>query len=165
MTATKDTYCTELHIGIDQTSVTSRNGTKSSETILLLIGSKKTATDFFKQELPTPIEMENAIMAVEDEVIRARMLVVQDSTLNTSDATIREIAQLADVPDNARMVLSVEAVERLFDLLAALVLGRPASRAGIPLDSGFAATLLILREFMHHLQFTSIIIVLAPIES
>ena len=54
---------------------------------------------------------------------------------------------------------SVEAVERLFDLLAALVQGRPSSSAGIPTDNGLAATLLILREFMHHLQFATIRIV------
>jgi hypothetical protein len=41
-------------------------------------------------------------------------------------------------------------------LLASLVLGRPASSAGIPTNPAFAATLLILREFMHHLQFDSI---------
>lgn len=34
----------------------------------------------------------------------------------------------------------------------------PAGSAGIPTDAGFAATLLILREFMHHLHFTSITI-------
>lgn len=56
------------------------------------------------------------------------------------------------------MVLPVDRVERLFDLLAALSMGRPASSAGIPTDAGFAATLLILREFMHHLDFTSITI-------
>lgn len=37
-------------------------------------------------------------------------------------------------------------------------MGPPAGMAGIPTDAGFAATLLILREFMHHLDFTSITI-------
>jgi hypothetical protein len=50
----------------------------------------------------------------------------------------------------------VEAVERLFDLLAALSLGRPASSAGIPADGVFAARLLILRELMHHLGFAAL---------
>lgn len=50
----------------------------------------------------------------------------------------------------------MEAVERLFDLLASLSLGRPASSAGIPDTPAFAARLLILREFMHHLGFAEI---------
>jgi hypothetical protein len=37
-----------------------------------------------------------------------------------------------------------------------MVTGSTAARQGLPGDAGFAATLLILREFMHHLQFASI---------
>jgi NADP-dependent 3-hydroxy acid dehydrogenase YdfG len=52
--------------------------------------------------------------------------------------------------------LSTEAMERVFDRLAAVVTGSSAARQGIPAGREFAATLLILREFMHHLRFTSI---------
>jgi len=37
-------------------------------------------------------------------------------------------------------------------------MGRPASSASIPTDSSVAATLLILRKFMHLFQFSSITI-------
>ncbi|MYM95524.1 hypothetical protein [Duganella vulcania] len=40
--------------------------------------------------------------------------------------------------------------------LAAVIQGKPAAHEGIPDDNAFAATLLILREFMHHLGFSSI---------
>jgi hypothetical protein len=79
-----------------------------------------------------------------------------NSTLFTTDTAVREIAHLAGVPGRPELILSLESVERLFDLLAALSFGRPASSAGIPSDPTFAATLLILREFMHHLKFTLI---------
>jgi hypothetical protein len=102
--------------------------------------------------------METAIMAVEDEVIRAGKLLTGHPTLFTRDASIRELALIAGVSDQSEMVLSLEAVEQTFDLLASLVLGRPASSAGIPTHPEFAATLLILREFMHHLKFDSICI-------
>lgn len=59
----------------------------------------------------------------------------------------------------------VEAVERLFDLLAAWSLGRPAVVSGIPTDAGFAATLLILREFMHHLHFACIQVLRRPVDA
>lgn len=149
---------TTVHIGSDVTRVTRTGGGQSDDTLVLRIGSGKTATDFFKHIPPTPLELENAITSVEDEVIRAGKWLVTGSALRTHDVGIREMAQLAGVADSARMVLSVDAVEQQFDLLAAWVQGRPASDAGIPLDSGFAATLLILREFMHHLQFASITI-------
>ena len=149
---------TTLHIGSDVTRVTRTGDGQSDDTLALTIGSVKTATDFFKHIPPTPLELENAIMAVEDEVIRAGKWLTPDSPLFTDDVGIREMAQLADVADSARMVLSVESVEQQFDLLAAWVQGRPGSSAGIPLEPGFAARLLILREFMHHLQFASITI-------
>jgi hypothetical protein len=147
-----------LHIGVNQTTVSRTVDGSPDGLMALSIGSGKTASEFFRHSPPTPLEMENAIMAVEDEVIRARTVATPNCTLCTSDACIREIALLAGVADSRHMALSIEAVERQFDLLAAFTLGRPATSAGIPTTSGFAATLLILREFMHHLQFTSITI-------
>lgn len=147
---------TVLHIGEDQTAIAFGTDVEPEAVLVLSIGSNKTAVDFFKRTPPTPDEMETAIMLVEDEVMRAGKLLTGHPTLFTWDASIRELALIAGVSDQPEMILSLEAVERTFDLLASLVLGRPASRTGIPTTPAFAATLLILREFMHHLQFESI---------
>jgi exopolyphosphatase/pppGpp-phosphohydrolase len=147
-----------LQIGDEQTTVAFGTDEEPEALIELSIGSNRTAVDFFKHIPPTLEEMETAIMAVEDEVIRAGKLLTGHPTLFTRDASIRELALIAGVSDQSEMVLSLEAVEQTFDLLASLVLGRPASSAGIPTHPEFAATLLILREFMHHLKFDSICI-------
>jgi exopolyphosphatase/pppGpp-phosphohydrolase len=147
---------TVLLIGEEQTSIAFGTDAESEAVIELSIGSNRTAVDFFKHSPPTPGELETAIMVVEDEVTRAGKLLVGHPMLFTRDASIRELALIAGVSEQPEMVLSLEAVERTFDLLASLVLGRPASSAGIPTNPAFAATLLILREFMHHLQFDSI---------
>lgn len=47
-------------------------------------------------------------------------------------------------------------MEQTFNWLAAIVQGRPVSLDSIPTTAEFCASLLILREFMHHLNFTSI---------
>ncbi len=142
-----------LHIGTNRTTVTS-----PTETLELALGSQRTAAEFFRHTPVRPAALENAIMAVEDEVTRARSLVAGARVLESSDAAIRNLAVLAGVTEQAEMELSVDAVERLFDLLAALSQGRPSASAGIPESAEFAATLLILREFMHHLQFAAITI-------
>jgi exopolyphosphatase/pppGpp-phosphohydrolase len=155
---------TVLHIGTDQTALATGTGEKADAVMLLAIGSRRTATDFFKHAPPLPNELETAIMVVEDEVTRARKMVAGHAMLLTADADIRDIARIARVSagDDDGMVvtnlpaLPIEAVERVFDLLVAVSLGRPASSAGIPLHPEFAATLLILRELMHHLQFASV---------
>lgn len=145
-----------LHVGEEQTDIAFGTDAEPEAVLVLSIGSNRTAVDFFKHAPPTPGEMETAIMVVEDEVTRAGKLLTGHPTLFTKDASIRELALIAGVSDQPEMTLSIEAVERIFDLLASLVLGRPASSAGIPTKPAFAATLLILREFMHHLNFESI---------
>lgn len=150
------TPITVLHIGANQTTIATGTGEEPAATLQLAIGAEKTAADFFKHHPPTPAELENAIMAVEDEVTRARTLIANDSILVTTDAAIREIALIAGVPDQAELILPLDVMERTFERLAQVTLGRPASSEGMPASAAFAATLLILREFMHHLQFSSI---------
>ncbi len=150
------TAITLLHIGEEQTAVATGTGTEADTVLVLAIGSKKTTADFFKHSPPTPGELENAIMVVEDEVSRLRTTTANAPALFAVGPDIREIALAAGVPNQPVMILALDAVEQSFDRLAALTLGRPASRAGIPAGATFAATLLILREFMHHLQFASV---------
>lgn len=145
-----------LQIGDEQTTIAFGTDENPETLIELSIGSNRTAVDFFKHTPPTPGEMETAIMVVEDEVIRAGKLLTGHPTLFSCDVSILKLALIAGVSEQPEMVLSLETVERTFDLLASLVLGRPASSAGIPTHPAFAATLLILREFMHHLHFDSI---------
>ncbi len=142
-----------LHLGDSRTTLAVGSGPQPSAQLVLAIGSLKTASDFFHHTPPTPGEIENAIQQVEDEVSRARTLVAGHAELCSADPAIHAMAALAG---SSGPVLSVDAVERLFDLLAALSQGRPAASAGIPNTTTFAASLLILRELMHHLGFGSI---------
>nr|WP_315187398.1 hypothetical protein [uncultured Albidiferax sp.] len=147
------TPITVLHIGPESTAVAVGSGPQAQAALQLALGARKTAADWFHHNPPTPGELENAIQWVEDEVNRARALVAGHPALWTTDAWVSDVAQLAGVTGTA---LSIDAVERLFDLLAALSQGRPAASAGIPNTPAFAATLLVLREFMHHLGFQEI---------
>jgi len=147
---------TVLHIGAESTTVISGSAAEPATTLALALGAQKTAREFFRRSPPTPLEMENAIVTVEDEVVRALSIVKKGSSLFCADAAVREIAVLAGVPESARMILSLDAMERTFGRLAAVAEGRPAVREGLPDNTEFAATLLILREFMHHLRFFSI---------
>jgi hypothetical protein len=144
-----------LHIGADQTVVAAGSGGEPA-LMLLAIGWRKTAREHFRHEPPAPGELENAIQAVEDEVSRARALIAPDARLYTGDAAIREIALLAGAAGGADLLLNIEAAEQMFDRMAAISMGRPAGQDTLPAGAAFRATLLILREFMHHLQFQSI---------
>lgn len=150
------TPLTLLHIGAEQTGVVVGHESEPHALLTLEIGSHKTARDYFRHTPPSPLEMENAIVTVEDEVARARALIPPESRLHSTDPALREIALLCGVDEAAQMQLSIEAMERIFDRLTSVVLGRPSAHEGLPTANTFAATLLILREFMHHMQFSRI---------
>lgn len=152
------TPITVICIGPRQTVLVYGKGLTAEATIALDIGSQKTSSDHFKHSPPTPGEMENAIMNVEDEIARVPASLVAGSSLFSTDAAIRTIAQVAGLADQPVMHLSLADVERTFDRLAYVVEGRPASSEGLPESAEFGATLLILREFMHHLGFPLITI-------
>ena len=114
---------TVLHIGAEHTVVATGEGAEAAATLVLPIGALKTAQTFFRRSPPTPLEMENAIATVEDEVMRLAAL----------------------LPPRARR-----------DALSRSAEGRPAVLEGLPDSTAFAAVLLILREFMHHLAFSAI---------
>jgi exopolyphosphatase/pppGpp-phosphohydrolase len=152
------TLITVLHIGADHTGIAVGSGPNPQRTLALAIGSDRTAREHFSHSPPTPLELENAIAVVEDEVARARPMIPQEANLYTTDAVVGKIAALSGVSDGASMKLTQEAMERTFDRLTSVALGKPASHEGLPDSNTFAATLLILREFMHHMQFSAITI-------
>lgn len=147
-----------LHIGDEEMLLATGSSPEPDTVHTLTLGIRRTAAECFRHQPPTPGELENAIMVVEDEVVRLQALTAHPHPLFTADPAIRDIARMAGVTDSPRMVLTLDAVEHSFSLLAALSLGRPAASAGIPATPAFATALLILREFMHHLQFPSITI-------
>ena len=142
-----------LHIGEDQTCVAAGIGVEPEQVLMLEMGSSRMSTAFFKHNPPSPLEIENAIRVVEDEVTRARAVAGGRASLYSTDEMVSEMARMAGCRDGSVITLSLEQVEKLFDQLAARSEGRPSSQVDLPDDPKFAATLLILREFMHHLKF------------
>jgi len=123
------------------------------------IGADKTADGYFYHNPPTPGEIENAIMVVEDEVMPLHKLLIPNSQLYTLDMTVMEIALLAAFKDSDQgKILARADMELVFNRLAAIITGRPASSDVLPTVNSFASTLLILREVMHHLGFMQITI-------
>jgi hypothetical protein len=116
---------------------------------MLGLGWQSLAREHLKHDPPSPLELENAIAAIEDGVAAAGISVHGESSAESADPYLREIAALAGLPAKGDAALSREAVEQMFQRLA--------SRApGLPAGPRFAATLLILRELMHHLRIASL---------
>lgn len=109
----------------------------------------------FRRWPPTPLEVENAIGAVEDALAAARDKVPPQLELQSTDPGIRAIAASAGLHAEPPLTLSRDAVERVFNELVDIAEGSPAAApAADPLE--WAARLLILREMMHHWAIESV---------
>ncbi len=142
-----------LHVGDEQTAVAWGRGREPQETMLLGLGAKKTAGQYFLHHPPAPLEMELAIAAIEDEVMRLRHALPAGTTLVSLDTALRQMGRMAEV---AAPVVPLDTIEQVYHRLAALSLGRPISQEAPSLDAAFYLRVLLVREFMHHLGFAAI---------
>lgn len=126
--------------------------------LLAGIGWRTIARDYLKQDPPSPLGLENAITAIEDEIARAQPLPAQDSRVRTKDPLIREIAVASGLPPDGETIFPLHAVEHGFQRLVAQAGRRQRSKEDLPAGDNLAAALVILRELMHHMGFSAIIV-------
>lgn len=106
----------------------------------------------FRQDPPTPFELEQAIMRVEDELMPLATKIPAHPVL-----TLQGPLPLARLLGSQE--LSRASIEQLFGQFVAMVEGDPLAAAQLPKDRRFAAALLILREWMHHLDAERVVLV------
>jgi hypothetical protein len=116
------------------------------------IGVPGIATQVFRHDPPLPHELERAIDLVEEQVTHLRKAEVGERLL-TSDDRLHAWAATAGP------VVPLETVEQWFQRLASASLGQPSALDGLPRGAEAAAALLVLREFMHHLGYRSVLVV------
>ncbi len=144
----------QLAIGARQTRITDSG---SGRSWVLGIGSEALGNGPFRHEPPTPLEIEHAIEHVEDAVMPLLHELPAHLPWVSSDAASWQLHNLLPRgAANGPALLSIDAVEDFFNQLAAVSLGRPTASSGLPLQASFLAHVLILREAMHHLRFTSL---------
>jgi exopolyphosphatase/pppGpp-phosphohydrolase len=147
-----------LHIAPEHTLLALRTKAEEPDAVWkFAVGTEKIANEFFKHNPPTPGEVENAIVTVEDEVMQVSKLIQDGTHLFSSDAAVEEIyAQLDAYQQSSDRRLYRHDLEVIFGRLSAIISGRPASSDTLPQTATFAAALLILREVMFHLGFEGI---------
>ncbi|MDP2250486.1 MAG: hypothetical protein U1E02_30840 [Hydrogenophaga sp.] len=140
-----------LHLGRDTLWLVHESGGSGTASLSLDLGTESTARLFFRADLPRPLELERAIDHVEDELMRAVAWSGGHTMLATEHPLVRGLAPGA-------AVLQRDAVEALFQRLVSGALGDPSALKGLPSGREAAATLLILRELMHHLGFNQVVV-------
>ena len=145
-----------LHIGDGETRVVSQRGNEPADTIVLPIGCAAPGHLHLRHDPPTPLELEHAIAVIEDAVMPLAKRLPRPSELVGAGPALEAIAVAAGKAGQGDARIALDEVERLFQQLAAVSEGRPVASGGVPSGAAFAASLLIVREFMHHLGFEAI---------
>ncbi|WP_439519575.1 hypothetical protein [Hydrogenophaga sp.] len=152
---------TTLHIGEQSTRLTAT--TDPGLDSVLALGTHELGSGPWRNEPPSPLELENAIAFVEDLLMPLTRTLPEGTTLVTHDAHARHVVVVARPGLDPAPPLSIDDVERVFNGLVAVSQGRPVASSGLPSETDFAAYVLILRELMQHLGFDAVT-VKEPIE-
>jgi hypothetical protein len=126
--------------------------------VTLAIGTRGLADAVLLHDPPTPVELERAIDLIEDALTGFRFVGVDQSDLSTADPLLQALPGLGAPGPR----LDRDAVEALFQRLVSRALGTTVAVDELPHGRDVAVALLILREFMHHLQFASINVEVPP---
>lgn len=111
----------------------------------------------YRHDPPTPIELEDAIAEVEDALMPLARSLPRPAALVATGHALRALVDLIDT-DAPELAVTREAVENLFQQLTAISSLGTAGVSGLPRATGYPGTLLILREFMHHLAFDTALV-------
>lgn len=138
-----------IRLHLDESMLTLESGSRKLE---LPLGTGQITSRYFHHQPPTPGELEAALQGVE-ETLRPTWNYFDGHSLLTSEAWLGELAGFADC---CAEKIDRNLVEACFNQLAALSEGRSLARDALPADRQFAARLLVLRELMHQLDFTTL---------
>jgi hypothetical protein len=131
----------------------------SPNSIMLEAGTFQGILQHLHHEPPTAEELEAAIAVIEDELMPIIGLLPKHRCLVSAAPEIGEITELAGLGSGQGVHLDIGSVERLFNRLADVSYGTPPAQRGMPTGRVFAASLLLLRELLHHARFESIVFV------
>lgn len=124
-------------------------GDASQDVVDLRLGYRSLADASFSQWPPTAVELERAIDLSEEQLMLFTPP-LRDATLLTSDDILRRVLADATSESSQMVSMTTDGVEREFQRMASVSLGRPLSHAGSVTNRNEAAALLLLRELMHH---------------
>ncbi|MGL4667226.1 MAG: hypothetical protein ACRCWR_04785 [Saezia sp.] len=165
MEAKNSLPCWSLMLEPEQTVIALWQGdVDTAPPIVIRIGYQSIAEHIFKHHrTPRPVEVEEAIMRVEDEIMLAQRDGMMLLPLVSADEGVVGIAKQTSLglvdKTSAEKVLTREAVEFLFNRWADIVSGSPMRSSEKVMDKEFSARLLILRELLHHLNFKEVLLV------
>jgi len=117
------------------------------------VGHEVMGALFFKGDALDAASLERAIEWTEDRIQAATTHLPVGARLYTSAADLHELARVGGVSAGSRRELHVDAVEQTFSRLVMQSMGQSSPQELLPATARFYATVVFVRELMHHLHF------------
>ena len=124
----------------------------------LPIGTASLARQWMRHTPPTSLDIEHAIEQTEDVVMPLAAKLVRTEQLQLRGSGAALILQAVSAKPDAAVRWSLEDVEDLFNRIAMVSQGRPSGQEALPTAPEFYAAMVILRECLHHLRFTEVVV-------
>lgn len=149
---------TTLQLGANSSSVLC---TQDDRVVLqqdLPLGTASLARQWMRHTPPTPLDIEHAIEQTEDVIMPLAAKLVRTEQLQLRGSGAALILQgVGAVPDTV-LRWNLEEVEDLFNRIAMVSQGRPSAHEALPTAPEFYAAMVILRECLHHLRFSGVVL-------
>lgn len=146
-----------LTLGADHWSLTSTTADLQLD-VNLPISVSAVVDQVLRHSPPTAHEVEQAIALIEDAIMPRATSLPPGLQVQSADPRVRAVVQSVAFMrvGAADVTVYADDMERCFSRFASMVFGSSPAHEAIPPDGDFAATLLILRECLHHLRWASI---------
>ncbi|CAM8661906.1 hypothetical protein MCEMSHM24_00741 [Comamonadaceae bacterium] len=124
----------------------------------LQLGTASLARQWTRHTPPTPLDIEHAIEVTEDVLMPLAAKLVRTEQVQLSGSGAALILQAVGVAPDAVLNWSLEEVEGLFNRIAMVSQGRPIGHEALPTAPEFYAAMVIVRECLHHLRFSEVVV-------
>ncbi len=152
------TVQTTLQLGTETSTVLC---TQDGHVVLqqeLQLGTASLARQWMRHTPPTPLDIEHAIEQTEDVLMPLAARLVRSEQLQLSSSGAALILQGMGAAPDAVLIWSLEEVEDQFNRIAMVSQGRPIGHEALPTAPEFYAAMVIVRECLHHLRFTELVV-------
>lgn len=148
-----------LYLNLTLTELTARiNDAQTGEILGEIKAGHKSVRELFFTRIPLDaLALERAIEWIEDRIQEARLTLPEGSQLSTSDPDIQVLKQLANIEESGA-ALHVDAVEQMFSRLVLQAFGQSPTTQNVSDSTRVFATVVLMREILHHLRFERIYI-------
>ena len=149
---------TALEFGDTASGVATGGQSAPARVIRLPLGVGALARKYFRAPRPGEGAIEAAIAEAEEAIMPLRPLVPAGSRCVSGDSRVAWVAGVLGLEPAPWATLTTETVEHGFNRWVSIALGKPATQDTLPAGAEFAASLLVLREWLHHLSFADILL-------